>query len=147
MRKIQHGSEGLLYFFYDRVLYCFHTEEELSRFHGSRRTVYILSTFDGEIQNGGFCQFFVNSSGIVAPYVSECLSAAGADEHGKLFDEFIAANGIDISDLTSFKVRSTRGYIKQTKRFDFDSFDDRYYELPALQDKIVAYIRANISEF
>ena len=35
----------------------------------------------------------------------------------------------------------------QSKRFDFESFDDRYYELDSLEDPIVNYIRANISEF
>ena len=122
-------------------------DKELERFAGVRRTVYILSTFDAEIQNGGLCQFFVNSSRIVAPYVIESLRCVGADEHLNLFEEFITTNNIDVSDLESFKVFSKRGYIRQTKRFDFDSFDDQYYELTPLQDYIVAYIKANISEF
>ncbi len=122
-------------------------DKELEQFTGARKTVYILSLFDSEIQNGGLCQFFVNSSRIVAPYVLESLKRVGAQEHLNLFKEFITTNNIDVSDLESFKVFSKRGYIKQTKRFDFDSFDDKYYELPALQEKVVAYIKNNINEF
>lgn len=122
-------------------------DKELEQFAGARRTVYILGLFDSEIQNGGLCQFFVNSSRTVAPYVCEALSAVGADEHRELFEQFTTANGIDVSDLASFRVFSKRGYIKQTKRFDFDAFDDQYYELPELQEKVVAYIKSNISEF
>ncbi len=121
--------------------------QELEALGGARKTVYILSLFDAEIQNGGLCQFFVNSSREVAPFVSECLKLVDADEHRRLFDDFVAANDIDVSNLESFKVFSKRGYIKQTKRFDFDSFDNSYYELSALQEKIVHYIRSHINEF
>ncbi len=121
--------------------------KELEQFAGARRTVYILDLFDSEIQNGGLCQFFANSSRAVAPYVSESLKIVGANKHRELFEHFITTNSIDVSDLESFKVFSKRGYIKQTKRFNFDAFDDKYYELPVLQEKVVAYIKNNINEF
>jgi len=123
-------------------------EHELEQFSGARRTVYILSMFDMEIQNGGLCQFFVNSSSSVAPYVCDALNAVGAHEHRELFENFIAKNNIDVSNLESFKKgTSVRAYIKQTKRFDYETFDDKYSELPVLQHKIVAYIKDNINEF
>jgi hypothetical protein len=123
------------------------TDEEISLFSGARRTVFVLHTFDMEVQNGGLCQFFVNSSRCAAPYVSEALAAVGAEDHRKLFDEFIAANHINVNDLDSFRVSSVRGFRKQTKRFDFDAFDDRYYELDALEEPLANYIRAHIAEF
>lgn len=122
-------------------------DSELDLFTGPRRTVYILDLFDSEVQNGGLCQFFVNSSREAAPFVSDCLKCVGAFEHQALFDDFVLVNGIELSDLSSFQTASRRCFIKQTKRFDFDAFDERYYELPALQEKIVAYIRDNITEF
>lgn len=122
-------------------------DNELDQFNGARRTVYILSTFDAEVQNGGLCQFFVNSSKAVAPYLCKALESVGANEHKELFEGFVTENNIDLFNLESFKAESTRQYQKQTKRFDFDSFDDKYYDLPALQDKIVAYIKDNINEF
>ena len=122
-------------------------EAELAQLAGARRTVYILSLLDAEIQNGGLCQFFVNSSQMVAPYVSQALAQVGADAHRRLFEEFVAQNNIDVSDLSSFVCSSTREYRKQTKRFDFESFDNAYYELPPLQELMVAYIKNNIDEF
>ena len=122
-------------------------EKEIAQFSGARRTVYILGLFDAEIQNGGLCQFFVNSSRVVAPYVGEALKDVGADEHQNLFDTFVTANNIDVSDLESFKIFSIRGFKKQSKRFDFDSFDDQYYKLPALQENVVEYIKKHINEF
>lgn len=123
------------------------SDREVEQFAGARLNVFVLSLFDSEIQNGGLCQFFVNSSRTAAPYVSDALEAVGASAHKELFDSFTSENKIDTSNLDSFKVFSKRGYIKQTKRFDFDSFDEKYYDLPPLQDKVVDYIRKNISEF
>lgn len=123
------------------------TEDELALFSGARRTVYIVNTFDAEVQNGGLCQFFVNSSRNLAPYVSDALAAIHADAHRKLYDNFIQTNHIDVNDLDSFQVFSVRGFQKQTKRYDFESFDDRYYELDALEDLITDYIRKNIQDF
>lgn len=123
-------------------------DSEVDAFFGARRTVFVLNLFDSEIQNGGLCQFFVNSSREVAPFVSESLAAVGAEEHRVLFEEFVQNNAIDLSDLSSFMIFwSKRSYIKQTKRYDFDAFDNQYYELPALQELVTAYIRANIAEF
>lgn len=123
------------------------SDREVEQFAGARLNVFVLSLFDSEIQNGGLCQFFVNSSRTAAPYISDALDAVGASAHKELFDSFTSENKIDTSNLDSFKVFSKRGYIKQTKRFDFDSFDEKYYDLPPLQDKVVDYIRKNISEF
>ncbi|MBQ8768135.1 MAG: DUF4375 domain-containing protein [Oscillospiraceae bacterium] len=122
-------------------------DKEIEQFTGARRTVYILGLYDAEIQNGGLCQFFVNSSRAVAPYVREALQEVDAKEHLQLFEAFITSNGIDVSNLESFKVFSIRGFKKQTKRYDFDAFDDQYYELPALQDKVVEFIKSHINEF
>lgn len=123
------------------------TEDELALFTGAKRTVYIINTFDAEVQNGGLCQFFVNSSRYLAPYVSEALAAIGADHHKKLYDEFIETNRIDVTDLDSFAISSVRGFKKQTKRYDFEAFDDRYYEFEDMEDLIANYIRVNITEF
>ena len=123
------------------------TDQEVLLFTGARRTVYVVNAFDMEIQNGGLCQFFVNSSRSAAPYVSQALAAIGAEAHRKLFDEFIETNGIDVNDLDSFSVDSIEDYQKQAKRFDFETFDDRYYELDCLTDPVANYIRENIAEF
>ena len=123
------------------------TDQEVLLFTGARRTVFVVNIFDMEIQNGGLCQFFVNSSRSAAPYVSQALTAIGADAHRKLFDEFIETNGIDVNDLDSFKIKRIEDFQKQAKRFDFDAFDDRYYELEPLTDLVADYIRENIGQF
>lgn len=122
-------------------------ETALSEMSTPQKTVYILSMFDMELQNGGLCQFFVNSSRYLAPYVDDCLAIVGAEDHRQMFGKFVSDNKLDLTDLDSFEVLDVEEYAAQTERYDFDSFDNAYYELAPLQDYIVAYIKNNISEF
>lgn len=122
-------------------------ETALSQISAARRTVYILSIFDMEYQCGGLCQFFVNSSRALGPYVDECLESVGAEEHRRLLSAFITDNAIDLRSLASCQIDDIAQYEAQLKRYDFDAFDNAFGELPELQEYIVAYIKSNISEF
>ncbi len=119
-------------------------ETALAKMSPECRTFYILSIFDMEIQNGGLCQFFVNPSRLLAPYVNECLETVNAGEHKKLFSEFVADNNIDLYHLESFEIEDINDYAAQAKRYDFKSFDNAYGELVPY---MVSYIKANISAF
>ena len=106
--------------------------------------IYALTQFEAEVNNGGLCQFFVNSSGECAPYVSRALAAVGADGLKALYERFLRENGIDPKDLSSFKLRSVAEYEDQVARFDYDSFDDAFYADCNIHTQIIAYIRDNV---
>lgn len=107
---------------------------------------YTLTKLEMEVNNGGLCQFFVNSSREAAPYVSDALEAVGALGIKALFDGFVRDNGIDVNDLSSFKLSRVEDHEAQTERFDFDSFDDRFYEDCDLHRQIIAYARKNVEK-
>lgn len=111
-----------------------------------QKFVYSLNKFEAEVNNGGLCQFFVNSSGECAPYISESLAAIGATQIKALFDKFISKNNIDVNDLSSFKISDIDEYEAQTERFDFDSFDDRFYEDVNFHQQIIDYSRKHIEQ-
>ena len=54
-----------------------------------QKLVYSLNKFEVEVNNGGLCQFFVNSSRECAPYISKALEVVGAISIKDLFDNFI----------------------------------------------------------
>lgn len=112
-----------------------------------QRYCYALNLLEMEVNNGGLCQFFVNSSRAEAPYISDGLAAIGAREHKELFDGFVGRYGIDVKDLSSFTIRRVRDFEKQAKRYPFNEYDDKFYTLPSLQGPLTAYIRAHLSEF
>ena len=115
-----------------------------SRILKEQKLLYSLIEFEMEVNNGGLCQFFVNSSRECAPYVSEALNEIGAIDLKKLYDSFISDNKININDLTSFISNDIEEYQAQTERFDFDSFDDKFYEYENLHQQIIEYARKNI---
>ena len=112
-----------------------------------QKVVFALNCLESEVNNGGLCQFFVNSSRCTAPYISEYLGLVGAAEHKDLFDGFISANGIDLTDLSSFIIHQMRDYEKQTKRYPFDDYDNAFYDLPSLEGPLTTYIRSHIESF
>ena len=122
-------------------------EESFAALSQPQKVLYVLSTLESEVNNGGLCQFFVNSSRMMAPYVSESLEIIGAAAHKQLFDGFIQTNGINVSDLSSFRIHRTADFEKQAKRYPFDEYDDAFYALPSLEEPLTAYIKANLSHF
>jgi len=111
-----------------------------------QRLVYSLINFEAEVNNGGLCQFFVNSSSECAPFISAALSAVGSTELKKLFDRFISENNIDVNDLSSFKISDIQEYEAQAERYDFDSFDDEFYKDEHLHQNIINYARKHIRQ-
>jgi hypothetical protein len=100
-----------------------------------------------EVQNGGLCQFFVNSSGELAPYIEDAMAEIGAEEHRALFAKFVTENEIDLNNMDSFRVTSVRQYRDQLERYDYGIFDDAYYDLPSIYDYLTKWLRENIDRF
>ena len=103
-----------------------------------------------EVQNGGLCQFFVNSSRDVAPYIIECLKIIGADSYKNLLSEFVEKHNINLNDLDSFMIEDVAEYEAQTERYPFDDFDDKYYELyenEPLEELLIVYVKDYLEDF
>ena len=147
------GKEGLLALndedFYDAIeCICEDAVYDIkdAQLTDEQKFVYSLNKFEAEVNNGGLCQFFVNSSSECAPYISNALTAIGAIELKILFDNFIGENKIDTNDLSSFKISSIDEYEAQTERFDFDGFDDKFYEYENLHQQIIDYARKHVEQ-
>ena len=109
-----------------------------------QRWVYSLISFEREVNNGGLCQFFVNSSSMCAPFISESLSQIGAINVKEAYDSFLAENNIDVNDLTFFTLDTIEEYESKENAFDFDTFDDQFYRIDDFHDHLISYARANI---
>lgn len=144
-------DDDLLFVVIDRIESVIDDHEELSdglaALSGPQKVVYAVNELEVEVNNGGLCQFFVNSSRAEAPYISDALAAIGAKEHKELFDGFVGKYKIDVNDLSSFAIRRVKDFEKQAKRYPFDEYDDKFYTLPSLQEPLTAYIREHLNEF
>lgn len=120
--------------------------EGLSALSEAARTFYVAATFNMEYLNGGLCQFFVNSSREVAPLVSDALFAIGAVAHQTMFDQFVRANHLDLTDLSDWKIRDVCEYADMESRLHFDAFNDAFAKLPCLDDLLDAFVEAHAAE-
>ena len=75
------------------------------------------------------------------------MGVISADEHKKLYDKFIAENGIDVNDLESFDCDTDEEFSAQYDRYPFDEFDDAFCELKPLSEYLIAYAREHIDSF
>ena len=117
---------------------------------GPRRVAYTVDAFDREVQNGGLCQYFVNSSRETAPELEAALSQIGAESCRKLFHDFVTENEIDITRLDSFAIDRAEDFAAQNERYPFDDFDEDYYQLyerEPLDALCAAYVRGRLEDF
>lgn len=111
------------------------------------RSVYCTNYLDCEVNNGGLCQFFANSSKVAAPFIADSLATIGALEHKELFETFVNKYGIDTNDLSSFKSDDVEAFLAQYKRFPFDEYDNAFYDMKPLRDYLVGFVKENIDAF
>lgn len=98
------------------------------------------------IKYGGLCQFFANSSSECAPFISKAFEIIGAVDLKRIFVQFIEENNIDVNDLSSFKVESIDEFVEQTKRCDFDRFDNQFYNDTNFHQQVIDYSRKHIEK-
>ncbi len=126
--------------------------ETLETYSWAKRVFYTVVWFSSEVNNGGLCQYFVNSSRYTAPYVQDALHAIGAKKYLSLLNQFIEANAIDLNDLDSFIIEDIEEFEEQAERYPFDDFDDAFYALEneennTFEELLGAFVRKHISEF
>ena len=121
--------------------------EGINSLIGAKKNFYITSYYEMEVNNGGLCQFFVNSSRYVAPELSMALDEIKALEHKKAFDTFVKKNNIDLNDLSSFDIEDVSEFEQQNERYPFEAFDDAFYDMKPIQDYLTEYIEKNIEQF
>lgn len=110
-------------------LYVNFDEENIGNYSKQELVIISVMMYDAEINNGGLCQFFVNSSRIFAPIISDSLEQIKALKHKEQFDNFIKQNKLDVNNLNSFMSDDVDEFISQYERYSFDDFDMEYYEL------------------
>ena len=122
-------------------------EDGVDSLNHSEKVFYSVNWLEIEVNNGGLCQFFVNSSRMVAPLVSEYMGIIGASDHKKLFDDFVSKNKIDLNDLSSFDIEDGDEFEEQNQRYPFDDYDDAFYDMESLSTSLKKFIRENINDF
>ena len=112
----------------------------------SQKVLYSLVWLGMEVNNGGLCQFFVNSSRMVAPFISEYMELVGAHEHKQLYDGFVQKHGIDLCDLSFFDVDKAEEFEQKANSYPFDEYDDAFYDMEPIGTYLKKFVREHLED-
>jgi len=116
----------------------------------SRQAIYMISRLEAEVNNGGYNQFYFNSSGQFATALPEALKLVGATKFADLTERANSTFEKEKSKITEDQDGTVEGFSKSYENNPLNKFDEEFYKLndaKNLQKILVDYIRKNKKEF
>jgi hypothetical protein len=106
------------------------------------RIVLAVEALEREVNNGGYDQFFVNSSREFAPKVVSALQRIGCKKTATISQRAIKALGI--SDLASEAIDAAMAGGDEQRLSRLNRCDDSYYKCAEpIAERLFAFIKAN----
>ncbi len=116
----------------------------------SRQAIYLISRLEAEVNNGGYNQFYFNSSGQFATALPEALKLVAATQFADLTERANSTFEKEKSKITEDQDGTVEGFSKSYENNPLNKFDEEFYKLndaKTLQKIQVGYIRKNKKEF
>jgi len=116
----------------------------------SRQAIYMIVQLEAEVNNGGYNQFYFNSSGQFAKALPDALKLVGATKFADLTERANSTFEKEKSKITKDQDGTIEGFGKSYENNPLNKFDDEFYKLndtKNLQKIQVDYIRKNKKEF
>lgn len=102
---------------------------------------YLSFLVEAEVMNGGFNQFFWNSSGEMAELVAPALRELKANEAARIFDEALAVAHTEVATTAKFKSEGTLdAFSKSYAETQLTKFDTSFCS----EAKRFPFLRANL---
>ena len=124
--------------------------ETVLSWNRSRQAIYMIWWLEAEVNNGGYNQFFFNSSGQFYKHLPNVLKLVGANKFADLTqranDTFEKQN----PKITQHQDGTIEGFSKSYDDNPLNKFDDEFYDLyktENLQQLQVTFIRKHKTEF
>ena len=109
--------------------------------------VLAVEALEREVNNGGYNQFFFNSSNEFAGSIVEALLAIGCPETADITREAVAALGIE-GDLTPEALQEVVTSDDEQLEVKLNACDDRYYaNTESIEDRLFEWIKKNRAHF
>ena len=110
----------------------------------AERTFVTIWTLEADVNNGGFDQYYVNSSGDHARDAPRALRAVGAHATGRIVEEANAVFGADGPPPDRDSRLAALEGLGPEARGRWSELDERFFEYPDdLTGCLYAYVRAN----
>ncbi len=124
--------------------------ETVMSWNKSRQAIYMIWVLEAEVNNGGYNQFYFNSSGQFYKHLPEALKLVGATKFADLTEKANKTFESENEKITKHQDGTLEGFSKSYDENPLNDFDTEFYELyktENLQQIQVDYIRKNKKEF
>jgi hypothetical protein len=124
--------------------------ETVMNWNKSRQAIYMVWLLEGEVNNGGYNQFYFNSSGQFYKHLPEMLKLVGAMKFAELTQRANNTFEKENPKITKHQDGTIEGFSKSYDDNPLNIFDDEFYKLyekENLQEIQIEYIRTHKAEF
>ena len=124
--------------------------ETVMSWNKSKQAVYMIWLLESEVNNGGYNQFYFNSSGQFYKHLPKMLKLVGAVKFADLTQRANNTFEKENPKITQHQDGTLEGFSKSYDDNPLNKFDDEFYKLyesENLQDIQVKYIRMHKTEF
>lgn len=108
--------------------------ETVMRWNKSKQSIYMIYILEAEVNNGGYNQFYFNSSGQFYKLLPDALKQIGADKFAELMHESNDAYEKEKEHITNYQDGTIEGFSKSYEDNLLDAFDDKFYALYRIED-------------
>ncbi|UXE68991.1 MAG: DMP19 family protein [Chryseotalea sp. WA131a] len=124
--------------------------EAVMSWNKSRQAIYMIWLLEAEVNNGGYNQFYFNSSGQFYKYLPDALRLIGANKFADLTERANKTFEKENDKITKHQDGTIEGFSKSYEDNPLNDFDTEFYELyktENLQRLQVDFIRKNRNQF
>lgn len=124
--------------------------ETVMSWNKSRQAIYMIWVLESEVNNGGYNQFYFNSSGQFYKHLPEALRLVGANKFAELMENANRIFEKENDKITKHQDGTIEGFSKSYDDNPLNEFDSEFHELynaENLQQLQIEFIRKNKIEF
>jgi len=124
--------------------------EAVMSWNKSRQAIYMIWALEAEVNNGGYNQFYFNSSGQFYKHLPDALKLVGANKFADLTKRANETFEKENPKITQHQDGTIEGFSKSYDDNPLNKFDDEFYDLyktENLQQVQVDFIRKHKTEF
>jgi len=124
--------------------------ETVMSWNNSRQAIYLIWLLEAEVNNGGYNQFYFNSSGQFYKHLPGALRLVGANEFAALTDKANSIFDTENEQITKHQDGTIEGFSKSYEDNPLNDLDTEFYKLYHTENLLqihVDYIRRNVDDF
>lgn len=124
--------------------------ETVLTWNKSRQAIYVVHMFKGEVNNGGYNQYYANISGEFYKLLPEALKRIGANKFAEQAQQANNTYEKENKQITQHQDGTVKGFSESYKNSPLEKYTDAFfdlYETENLEQLMIDYIRKHKTDF